>query len=300
LPDLLCSEDSGSFPAPAAALPPIEDEDDALPPDAAEPPEEFALGQEHEAEGVLTEPLTDLSPTRPCTFVCSGQVHEADGSDEDAEPPAEDDPPAAALPLTLELPDSEVGEELELEALEPEAAEGCELPEDELELPPVADDWFTPVLCPMVEDEPMSVEDWFAETPLEVELLPLPTFTPGLMFAPALMSVLLMPTFAPTPTFGLTFTPLLLDEDEGELPPEAALGELEPVCDDWLDCAPWFIDEDEFTSVDDWLADTLEFVVLLPLPMFTPGLMFAPALTSVLLMPTLASTPTFGLTFTLG
>src|SRR3954466_14830063 len=59
-------------------------------------------------------------------------------------------------------------------------------------------------------------------------------FTPGLMFAPALTSVLLMPTFASTPTFGLTFTPpegevveLALDgleeppEPEGELDPAA-------------------------------------------------------------------------------
>jgi hypothetical protein len=35
-----------------------------------------------------------------------------------------------------------------------------------------------------------------------------------------------------------------------------------------LVCAPWFIDDDEFVSVDDWLAETLESVVLLPLPMF--------------------------------
>ena len=110
--------------------------------------------------------------------------------------------------------------------------------------------------------------------------------------------------------------PLIEDEDEA-LPP-AALEPLEevsegseegedappadalpPVVDDWLVCAPWFIEDEEFTSVDDWFAETLEFVVLLPLPTFTPGLMFAPALTSVLPMPTFAPTPTFGLTLTL-
>src|SRR5205085_441595 len=84
--------------------------------------------------------------------------------------------------------------------------------------------------------------------------------------------------------------PPVEDEDEA-LPPAAALPE--PVCEDWLVCAPCPIDEVEPTSVEDWLADTLELVELLPLPMFTPGLTFAPALMSVLL------TPTFGLTLTL-
>src|SRR5687768_7318925 len=74
------------------------------------------------------------------------------------------------------------------------------------ELPPAADsvveDWLLEALCSIVEDEPMSVELWFALTLLDTDWSPLPTFTPGLMFAPALMSVLLMPTFASTPTFG--------------------------------------------------------------------------------------------------
>jgi len=51
----------------------------------------------------------------------------------------------------------------------------------------------------------VSVELWLALTLLEVLWSPLPTFTPGLMLAPALMSVLLMPTLASTPTFGFTF-----------------------------------------------------------------------------------------------
>jgi hypothetical protein len=52
----------------------------------------------------------------------------------------------------------------------------------------------------------MSVELWFALTALDTLWSPLPALTPGLMFAPALMSVLLMPTLASTPTFGFTFT----------------------------------------------------------------------------------------------
>jgi hypothetical protein len=84
---------------------------------------------------------------------------------------------------------------------------------------------------------------------------------------------------------------------EGELLPLAAL-EPEPVVEDWLVCALWSIDEDEFTSVELWLADTPLDTLWSPLPTFTPGLMLAPALMSVLLMPTFASTPTFGSTFT--
>jgi hypothetical protein len=70
---------------------------------------------------------------------------------------------------------------------------------------------------------------------------------------------------------------------------------LEP--DDWLVVEPCDVDDDEFTSVDCWLALVGPLVTLCdPLPTFTPGLMFAPALTSELLTPTFASTPTFGLT----
>jgi hypothetical protein len=81
-------------------------------------------------------------------------------------------------------------------------------------------------------------------------------------------------------------------EDE---PVSALVVPLEP--DDWLVLEPWDIDEDEFTSVDCWLALVGPLVTLCePVPTFTPGLMFAPALTSALLTPTFASTPTFGLT----
>src|SRR4051812_33001237 len=97
-------------------------------------------------------------------------------------------------------------------------------------------------------------------------------FTPGLMFAPALTSVLLMPTFASTPTFGLTFTP-----PEGEVvelalvvfeePPEPE-GDLllpytalfrpealpEPV--DWLCCVLWPMVDDGLVVVALWFALT--------------------------------------------
>jgi hypothetical protein len=52
----------------------------------------------------------------------------------------------------------------------------------------------------------LSVEAWFAFTPLVTVWLPLPTFTPGLMFAPALIELLLMFAFASTPTFGFTLS----------------------------------------------------------------------------------------------
>ena len=45
---LSCADcDSGSSPAPAAALPPIDDEEDELPPAAFEPSSELTPGQEH-------------------------------------------------------------------------------------------------------------------------------------------------------------------------------------------------------------------------------------------------------------
>jgi hypothetical protein len=84
-------------------------------------------------------------------------------------------------------------------------------PED----PPALDEawrWSTPWF--IVEDELMSVDDWLAVTELDVLWLPevLPgwvlTLTPGLMFAPAFTSLFAMPTFAPTPTLGLTLTPV--------------------------------------------------------------------------------------------
>jgi len=80
-----------------------------------------------------------------------------------------------------------------------------------------------------------------------------------------------------------------------ELPPVAALLEPEPVDCDVL--APWFIDDEVLVSVEVWLALTPLETLWSPLePTLTPGLMLAPALMSVLLMPTLASTPTLGLT----
>jgi len=138
---------------------------------------------------------------------------------------------------------------------------------------------------------------WFAETPLVTFWLPLLTCTPGLMFAPAFTDELAMPTFASTPTFGFTLVPELLVEGEVELPdvlpvPDVVL----PEVDDWLVLVPWFIVEVEPMSVEDWFALTPLVTDWLPLPMFTPGLTLAPRFTSVLLMPTLASTPTFGFT----
>ena len=66
----------------------------------------------------------------------------------------------------------------------------------------------------VVEDEFTSVDVWLAVIELDVLRSPLEfTLTPGLMFAPALMSVLLMPTFASTETFGFTLSRLPDDED---------------------------------------------------------------------------------------
>ena len=50
----------------------------------------------------------------------------------------------------------------------------------------------------------MAVTELFVVWPLEAPGC-IFTLTPGLMFAPALISLLAMPTFAPTPTFGFTF-----------------------------------------------------------------------------------------------
>lgn len=69
------------------------------------------------------------------------------------------------------------------------------------------------------------------------------------------------------------------------------------VRDDWVVLLPWFSVEDEFTSVDDWLAVAELLVVLLPLPTFTPGLIVAPAFTSELDTPTFAFRSRFGFTF---
>jgi hypothetical protein len=142
---------------------------------------------------------------------------------------------------------------------------------------------------------------WFADTPLVTSWLPLPTCTPGLMLAPALTDEFAMPTFASTPTFGFTLVVrLLLDGEvllEGEVLLDELLGEeLVPEVVDWFVLAPWFIVEVEPMSVADWFALTPLVTDWLPLPMFTPGLTLAPRFTSVLLIPTFASTPTFGFT----
>lgn len=151
------------------------------------------------------------------------------------------------------------------------------------------------VACPIVELEFTSVELWLVLTSLFTDWLPLPTLMPGLMFAPTFRSVLAMPTFAPMPTLGFTLSvlPLVVPVVE-PLMPALVDCESEPDCDRF---------EDEFTSVELWLVDTLLFTVWLPepaeLPQFTPGLTFAPTLRSLLAIPTFAPTPTFGLTVVL-
>jgi hypothetical protein len=127
-------EDSVSEPAPAAA--PVEDEDDAVPPAALEPLAELLPGQVQFALGVLTEPLTAVSPTLPCTFV-SGQAQLAA------------EPPEAALPLAFELPEAD-GEEL----LEPEADGDDVLLEDEPDemLPPAAELVLGAEVEPVLDD----------------------------------------------------------------------------------------------------------------------------------------------------
>src|SRR5688572_28611804 len=74
----------------------------------------------------------------------------------------------------------------------------------------------------MVDEELISVELWFALTPLDTDWLPLPKFTPGLMFAPALMSVLLMLTLASTPTLGFTLTPVCANAGNAPITAAAA------------------------------------------------------------------------------
>jgi hypothetical protein len=220
-------------------------------------------------------------------------------------------PPADALVLPLAW--------LELLVLPPAAGEELlELVAGAVDVLPEAlpepDDWLVCAPWFMVDDGFVVVALWFADTPLETFWSPVPTFTPGLMLALALMSVLLTPTFASTPTFGLTFTPpegdvlepLVLPLDaEGALVvvplalPEVLVEPEElPEPEDWLVCAPWVVVDDGLVVVALWLADTPLDTFWSPVPRFTPGLTFAPALTSLLLMPTFASTPTFGLTFT--
>jgi len=80
-------------------------------------------------------------------------------------------------------------------------------------------DWPTEEPCVLLEVAPVVFADWFALTPLVTDWLPLPIFTPGLMFAPRFTSVLLMFAFASTPTFGFT-----LSDGLNDVPLELVLG----------------------------------------------------------------------------
>src|SRR5437660_778471 len=218
--------------------------------------------------------------------------------------------PAATDPLDVEplALDCAPG----VEALAPPLAAGA-APPAALVLPealPEPEDWLVCAPWFIVEDGLVVVALWLAEVLLETFWSPVPTFTPGLILALALTSVLLMPTFASTPTFGLTFTPpegevLELADEGGELLPLAAFApevlddpDVLPEPEDWLVCAPWLVVDDGLVVVALWFAETPRDTFWSPVPRFTPGLTFAPALTSLLLMPTFASTPTFGFTFT--
>jgi len=232
----------------------------------------------------------------------------------DVEPPALDCAPWPADELALPLADGEVPPAAPLEDGDAELLleEGDVEPllEGRDELPdavPEPEDWLVCAPWFIVEDGLVVVALWLADVLLETFWSPEPTFTPGLMLALALTSVLLMPTFASTPTFGFTFTPpegeVLLVLADGPLEPLVADGELVlpealPEPDDWLVCVLWVVLEDGLVVLALWFADTPLDVFWSPVPRFTPGLTFAPALTSLLLMPTLASTPTFGFTFT--
>ena len=146
----------------------------------------------------------------------------------------------------------------------------------------------------MVDEVGLVIVDcWFADAPLVTSWLPPPVLTPGLMFAPAFTFELLTPTFASTPTFGLTFVPVEVEEPlEGEAL-EVPLVELL----DWPVVADWSVVDVGLVIVDCWFADAPLVTSCVPPPVLTPGLMFAPAFTFELLTPTFASTPTFGLTF---
>lgn len=167
---------------------------------------------------------------------------------------------------------------------------------------PLVEDWFVDAPWFRVEVALVLLDCWFALTPLVTDWLPSPTCTPGLMFAPAFTAEFAMPTFASTPTFGFTLSDCVPDVGD-EVPVPDVEPDVEPdvlpvvlAPDDWFVLVPWFIVDDEPVEVADWFALTPLSTVWLPLPMFTPGLTFAPRFTSVLLTPTFASTPTFGFT----
>ena len=80
-------------------------------------------------------------------------------------------------------------------------------------------DWSVVVDCDVDELGLVMVDDWLALAPLVTSCEPFPTFTPGLMLAPAFTLEFSTPTLAPTPTFGFTLVPLELP-DVPELLPE--------------------------------------------------------------------------------
>jgi hypothetical protein len=88
----------------------------------------------------------------------------------------------------------------------------------------LVDDWSVLPDCELEDDEFRSVDCWLALVLLETLWSPLPTLTPGLTLAAALTSVLLMPTFAFTPTFGLTVV--------DEVPVESSALDEEPLVPD--------------------------------------------------------------------
>jgi hypothetical protein len=158
----------------------------------------------------------------------------------------------------------------------------------------VVEDWFTPDVWLEFDVALLIVLLWLAETPLFTDWLPLPTCTPGLMFAPAFTELLEMFAFASTPTFGFTFRlGLVLDVEELEVDGLVVLL-------DWPTEEPCVLLEVAPVVFADWFALTPLVTDWLPLPIFTPGLMFAPRFTSVLLMFAFASTPTFGFTLSDG
>ncbi|MBM3218908.1 MAG: hypothetical protein FJZ38_09535 [Candidatus Rokubacteria bacterium] len=104
--------------------------------------------------------------------------------------------------------------------------------------------------------------------------------------------------------FGLTVVVSALEVVGGDAaPPESDDDAVRDGCvavpDVCVDVEPWVIVDEEFTSADVCPDCTPLVTVWSPPPMLTPGLMFAPTFASVLLSPTFASTPTFGLTSTL-
>jgi hypothetical protein len=171
-------------------------------------------------------------------------------------------------------------------------------------------DWLVSVDWDVDELGFVIVDCWSALAPLVTLCEPLPTFTPGLMFAPAFTLELSTPTFAPTPTFGFTFVLLVLPEvpalSEAEplVLPDVALSDEElplalpeePALVDWSLVAPCDNEDEAFVLDDSWLALAPLVTLCDPLPMFTPGLTSAPMLALEFATPTFAFTPTFGFT----